>query len=369
VSQRWDAVVVGGGFFGSYLAGHLAGHGDRVVVLEREPELMTRASLVNQARIHRGYHYPRSVLTGSRSALNFARFIDDFSCCVERRSSAYYAIARRQSNVNAAQFVRFCEIIRAPVKRAPAAIQKLFDANMIESVFEVEELTFDAIRLRAEMQRRLAARGVVVVTGATVERIDTAAAPVCRVVTSDGEVREARQALICCYAAINPLLERSGLGTVAMRHELVEMAVIEPPDELRQMGVTVMCGPFFSTLPFPTLGLHTLSHVRYTPHYAWSSEERLDPDDVRKRIERKTRFPEMIRDAARYLPAIRRARYVDSLWEVKAILPQSDLNDSRPILFAPHRENPDIVSIMGAKIDNVYDACAVLDARRERVAS
>ena len=26
-----------------------------------------------------------------------------------------------------------------------------------------------------------------------------------------------------------------------------------------------MCGPFFSAMPFPARGLHTLSHVRYTP--------------------------------------------------------------------------------------------------------
>jgi hypothetical protein len=48
------------------------------------------------------------------------------------------------------------------------------------------------------------------------------------------------------------------------------MALVEVPEPVRGLGITVMCGPFFSVMPFPPRGLHTLSHVRYTPHEAWS---------------------------------------------------------------------------------------------------
>ena len=47
------------------------------------------------------------------------------------------------------------------------------------------------------------------------------------------------------------------------------MALVEPPAELGGAAVTVMDGPFFSLMPYPSRGLFTLSHVRYTPHCSW----------------------------------------------------------------------------------------------------
>ena len=61
----------------------------------------------------------------------------------------------------------------------------------------------------------------------------------------------------------------------------------------------------------------------------------------------------MLHDAVRYLPAMRSARYVDSLWEIKTVMPRSEQDDSRPILL---RETGACVTVLGAKIDSIYDA-------------
>ena len=67
-----DAVVVGGGFFGCKIAIELRRRGfSHVVLCERESALMRRASYANQARVHNGYHYPRSLVTAERSRRNF----------------------------------------------------------------------------------------------------------------------------------------------------------------------------------------------------------------------------------------------------------------------------------------------------------
>src|SRR3954452_18369599 len=123
--QRFDAAVVGGGFFGCYFADHLARRGRSVVLIEREPQLMTRASLVNQARIHRGYHYPRSLLTGIRSAANYERFNTDFANCVDASRPAYYAVARASSNVTGQQDRRFLEPIGVQIRPAPTPERRL----------------------------------------------------------------------------------------------------------------------------------------------------------------------------------------------------------------------------------------------------
>jgi len=64
-------LVVGGGFFGCSLAVHLrdAGGGE-VVLVEVGAVLLQRASYTNQARVHTGYHYPRSLLSALRSRVN-----------------------------------------------------------------------------------------------------------------------------------------------------------------------------------------------------------------------------------------------------------------------------------------------------------
>ena len=71
----------------------------------------------------------------------------------------------------------------------------------------------------------------------------------------------------------------------------------------------------------------------------------------------------MVRDAARYLPALADCRYRDSLWEVKTVLPRSEVDDSRPILFRPDHGIPNYHVVMGGKIDNVYDVADELAKR------
>ena len=64
----------------------------------------------------------------------------------------------------------------------------------------------------------------------------------------------------------------------------------------------------------------------------------------------------MIRDATRYIPCLSECQYQSSIWEVKTILPRSDSDDSRPILFRPNYILKGLHCVMGGKIDNIYDA-------------
>ncbi|HUF09190.1 MAG TPA: FAD-dependent oxidoreductase [Rhodothermales bacterium] len=365
--DRYDSIVVGGGFFGAYFAERLASKGQTVLLLEREKELLSRASLVNQARIHRGYHYPRSVLTGFRSAVNFARFITDLNGCVSGTYESYYAIARRESNVTSLQFKRFCATIGAPLHRAAPRIQRLFNQDLIEAVFAVEECVFDAFALRQEMRRRLDHSRVEVILSTEVARVESGNEGPCVYLAERANLSRPRiqgvNVFLCCYALLNTLLLRSHLPAVPIKHELTEMALVQSPEELREIAITVMCGPFFSMMPYPTRDLHTLSHVRYTPHFAWTDSDRYEADQVLDRHGR-SRFPEMIRDSSRYLPLLSDSSYVESLWEVKAVLPQSEMNDSRPILML--QPQPGIFCILGGKIDNVYDVWDLYDGAEAR---
>jgi hypothetical protein len=155
------------------------------------------------------------------------------------------------------------------------------------------------------------------------------------------------------YASLNALHHDSG-DRIPLKYELAELALVEPPPSLGGAAVTVMDGPFFSLMPYPPRGAFTLSHVRYTPHYTWHDGDGLEADSA-LRAPRVSRYLHMRRDAELYLPTMRDARYLDSLFEVKALMPLSEIDDSRPILFHRDPMMPAFISVLGGKIDSVYD--------------
>lgn len=59
-------------------------------------------------------------------------------------------------------------------------------------------------------------------------------------------------------------------------------------------------------------------------------------------------------------PKIATAKHAGSVLEIKAILKKSQTDDSRPILFHRHASNRTF-SILGGKIDNVFDMLEYLD--------
>lgn len=360
-----DAIVIGGGVFGARLAEWLAAEGRQVELVEREQDLLLRASLTNQARVHRGYHYPRSFVTATRSRVNAPRFEAEFRACIVDTFAHHYAIGRTGSKVSARQFRTFCDRIGAPLSEAPAAVRRWFDPARIEAVFTVAEHAFDAVALRAHLRRALERAGVPIRLGTEAVRIAAEPAGGLRLTVESpagtADLR-AREVYNCTYSRLNALLHASNLPLIELRHELTEMLLVEPAEELRNAAVTVMCGPFFSCMPFPPRGLHTLSHVRYTPHRTWADGPAApwrDPDVARRPTPR-SQGPAMLRDAARYLPLMARSRPVDSLWEVKTVLPRSEVDDGRPILVRVNHGLPGLTCIAGAKLDNLYDLFDVL---------
>jgi hypothetical protein len=370
VNLTADAVIIGGGFYGSVIAIDLAkNHGlRRVILLEREPELLIRASYNNQARIHNGYHYPRSFTTAFRSRINFPRFVLDWPQVVKQDFIKLYAIARHNSKVTAKQFERFCHEIGANIKPAGASLKQLFEPRLIEDVFIVEEYAFDSTRLAEWAVKELQDAGVEIHCSTRALAISRSADDKSLIVATQSKKKKVgaepiicRYVFNCTYSGLNQFSGDFPGTQTSLKHEVTEMALMEVPEALKEIGVTVMDGLFFSMMPFPARGLHTLSHVRYTPHFSWKDEQGVDPYKKLEEYDRATRVDRMVRDVGRYLPAVLEAKYVDSLFEVKTVLVKNEGDDGRPILFEKHTELPGCYSVLGGKIDNIYDVLEKLD--------
>jgi glycine/D-amino acid oxidase-like deaminating enzyme len=351
------AVVIGGGFYGVNIALYLAEQNiGQVVLLERENSLLSRASYNNQARVHNGYHYPRSFTTAYRSRINLPRFVEDWPSAVKKDFTKLYAIARNNSKVTANQFARFCKEIGAKIEPA-AEFSHLFNNRLIERSFLVEEYAFDSSVLAEWANSQLELAGVEVLLNATVTEIQKQQSGLMVTYEHDQSIQKISTTKVfnCTYSGLNQFGGDFSSTHTKLKHEVTEMALMQMPDSLKNIGITVMDGPFFSMMPFPARGLHTLSHVRYTPHFNWLDEKGVNPYEKLASYEKHTRVDRMVRDVQRYIPEVVKAEYRDSLFEVKTILVKNETDDGRPILFEESPNLPGLYSVLGGKIDNIYD--------------
>ena len=351
---QYDYIVVGGGFYGCCLALYLRSVSDRVLLVEAGDALMTRASRVNQARVHTGFHYPRSAITAVKSMLLHQRFLKDFPEAVVDDFQMLYAIARRRSKITAKKFHRMFRDIGAPIEPARPDQRALFNPDRVEDVFACFEVAFDYSVLARRMAQRLDEAGVEVRLSTRLETLcESALGAIAGL--SDGTEASARYAFNITYSQINSVLAKAALPPASLKHEIAEIALVEPPQELEGAGVTVMDGPFFSCMPYPSAGLYSLTHVRYTPHESWADHPSRDPYAHFASLQPETRYAFMLRDAQRIMPCLGGARYQRSIFDVKTVLIKNEQDDGRPILYHQKPEGARVISILGGKIDNIYD--------------
>jgi glycine/D-amino acid oxidase-like deaminating enzyme len=369
--RTYQFAVIGGGFFGCAVALHLRRRGfERIALIERESQLLTRASYRNQARVHNGCHYPRSYLTAYRSRINLPRFCRDYEFAVKTDFVMLYAVAARRSKVIPRQFERFMQDIGANYEAAGSGYTSLFDSSRVAAVYVVEEYAFDARRLREHFYKELAEAGVHVMLGTESMHagpcdhngrleIDLRAADIAWRI-------EAEAVFNCTYAGLNYNIG-SDEGMTPLKHEVTEVALVDVPPELAGLGVTVMDGPFFSCMPFPAERCHSLTHVRYTPHgFFLDNDGSHDPTREIDASPPNSRAHYMIADAARLMPCLRSTQWRRSLFETKTVLVRNEADDGRPVLLRREAAHPRLFSVLGAKIDNVYDVLARLDSLLEQ---
>lgn len=365
-------VVIGGGFYGCMLALHFkkALRARKVMVLELEERLLSRASWINQARVHRGYHYPRDWKTAKSSAVSYERFVYEFKDCILSDVHSIYAISRNNSKISARRFEAFCKSIGAPLRDINKCDCNLFKSGMIDKAYKVDEVLFSADEVRSKLEGDLQTHGVEVRLCHAVSKVaalgDYSFLVEFDYLGSRVEI-EAGVVLNCTYSCIDSIEVNGKISNTRLIHKLTEVALIEPQDELKGTGVTIMDGPFFSTLPAPVTGLHSLTHVRYSHHQQWSKKkmtginDRNEQEDV-KNAQPRSLANHMLKDAERYIPSFRNARYMGSLYEIKTFSQSRSLRDARPIWFRKEHRHEGIYSILGGKIDNVYDIIDTIGA-------
>lgn len=348
--KHLDVAIIGGGFYGCIIALHLKKKFKNVAILEKESDLLLRASGNNQGRIHNGYHYPRSFITALRSHINYSRFTTDFRDVIVDKYLMTYAVAASNSKITSQQFIKLCRQIGSPISIVPPEIRNLFNKKLIEDVFLVEEAVFDIMKLRAKIKKKLSINKIKVFYKTEVVFVDAKGEGISLKINS-GQKISSTIVINCAYANINPILKRSSLPLLSLKYELTEMPLVKLPSPLSKMGITIVDGPFFSIMPSPSKGLHTIHHVRYTPRTTNMS----NPQSENSLSLKNSKYLYIINDAKRFLPHLEKAEYKGSVYEIKTVLADTETTDARPILFKKDYGIKNFHIVLGAKIDNIYD--------------
>lgn len=367
-------IIIGAGIYGLYAALYLGQRcTDRIIVLEYDSGPFKRATYVNQARVHMGYHYPRSLSTAKKSAHYFNRFMEDYGFSVFTNFKQVYATSRDFSWTDAGEFVKFCE--DASIECVRIDPEEYFNPNMCDGAFFTREYTYDANILRDYFLEKISEYpNIDIIYQVRLKNVHWG--EVYQIETNKGNF-DADFVLNATYASTNQIAKLFGVQTFKIKYELCEIILCEADKKLKDVGITVMDGPFFSIMPFGKTGLHSLTSVTFTPHT--TSYETLPEFDCQKRgrdgycskaqlgncngckYEPKTAWPYMSKLAKKYLKEDYKFKYLKSLYSVKPILMASEVDDSRPTVIKTFSEEPLFVSVLSGKINTVYDLDNVLN--------
>lgn len=372
--EFYDRIIIGAGLYGLYSALFCAQRGMRVLVLECDSRPFGRATYINQARVHQGYHYPRSLSTAIKSAGYFERFNKDYSFCINREFEQIYATSSQYSWSDGKQFRDFCRAAKILCEELHP--ERFFKKGMCDGAFLTREYTYDAMLLRDYFLEKLSeySAGVTIRYDVNIERIEKLQ-DVYVIYTGAGEEGRTGFLLNATYAGTNQILELVGFEKFKIKYELCEIILCDVNDRLKKTGFTVMDGPFFSIMPFGKTGCHSLTSVTFTPHStsydtvpAFDCQPGSGGHCSRIRLGNcndcparpATAFAYMAKLAGKYIKDEYKFEYRDSLFSMKPILMSSEIDDSRPTVIRTYSKNPTFVGVLSGKINTVYDLDEVL---------
>ena len=369
----YDKIIIGAGIYGLYAALYCGKKGESILVIEKESEAFMRATYINQARVHMGYHYPRSFSTAIKSDGYFERFNKDYDFAILSSFDQVYATSKNFSWTNGKQFQKFCE--NANIKCDEVATSKYFKEDMCDGAFLTKEYTYDAQILKEYFLKEIKKyKNVTIQFNEEITDIKKEES-VYSIKTNTGTYQSG-YVLNATYGSVNQILEMLGYEKFKIKYELCEIILCTVSEEFKNVGITVMDGPFFSIMPFGKTGYHSLTSVTFTPHK--TSYESLPTFDCQKEVNSKfcspkqlgncnnckakpeSAWPYMSNLAKKYLKDEFGFQYVGSLYSMKPILLASEIDDSRPTVIKKFSENPTFISVLSGKINTVYDLDEVL---------
>lgn len=327
--------IIGGGVYGCTAAIKLAVAGHPVTIVERKNDIMTCASSINQYRLHRGYHYPRSVSTIESCKKNAQPFIDYYRQSIRFDDDHFYGISSNDSLIDAQTYIQTIEKHGLEWSYTTENV-----VDNCELVVKVNEQLFDVEVLKDIIATRLDGCGVDFLPN------------------TQGSIKDGYINVISSYAKTNELLKSE--EKCSYQFELCEKPVIQLPPKYTNQSIVIMDGPFMCIDPLGD-GWHVMGNVVHAIHKTTVGTEFDVPPQYREYLDcgivknpKYTHFPLFIESAKKYFPDIDQAEHIGSMYTIRTVLPNNDDTDSRPTVI--RKVGEDTYTIFSGKIGNCIEA-------------
>jgi hypothetical protein len=346
--------VVGGGIFGCTAAIYAARAGHDVELFEKHDAILQCASGINQFRLHRGYHYPRSPETVKECQDGIVGFHKEYGPSVVSGERHIYAIARKDmgSHLSGREYRQFCDENNLPYRLF--SLSPWLDPEMVDLAIVADEARMDPDILGNIVTAEL--QGVNVHLGTS--------APVTLKQDCDFVV-------VAAYAGTNAVTTMLGCNPSIYQYEVCEKPIVKMPAKFP--GIVVMDGEFGCVDPF-TNGHYLLGHVRHAIHSRNIGTGPEVPAHLASYLNagvvkpKETRVDEMVASGMEFIPALRNAEYVGSMFTVRAVLSGVDDTDARPTLV--EELDDQVIRVFSGKIGTCVKAAeqvtAILDRKGGR---
>jgi hypothetical protein len=315
--------IIGAGFYGCHIGLTLLREGHDVHIFEIKDSIFKGASGCIPARIHKGFHYPRSKKTRDACQAHAREFEEFYSTHIREIPTNIYAIAANRSMVDFEQYVHTLrpevpfEVIKDPSK---------YGLRNIEGAILTEEKHIVTDDVKEFYQNELDG---CITFGHKPSSIDDPAYDV----TID--------ATFCAYDSQS-----------IDRYEPCVVGILEGSVDV---AVTVMDGPFGSVYPWnPSRHLVSLSSARFTPYSkmckTWDEAnlllQQLTDADKERRVQA------MYDDLSGFYPALKNYNIVRVLHSIRAM----PLSGADTRLIDIIRVGETGIRIRAGKIDAVVEA-------------
>ena len=333
--------VIGGGIFGCTTAWKLAKEGYDVTLYEKNEDIMSQASNINQYRLHRGYHYPRSKETAIQSQWGETSFIKEYGdAIVNGDVEHYYCIAKEDSKVNAKQYKTFLDDMNLYYEEKSV---DFIHKNVVDLVVGVKEFLFDPNKLKQICWDKLHKYGVNVIRLAEVQE----------------GFDESDYIINSTYSNLNQLLPEDKQKDY--QFELCEKPVIKLPEKYKNKSVVIMDGPFMCIDPLGDTGMHVMGNVVHAihstnigkfPEYDSKFDEVLNRGIVKNPSI--TNIDKFIESAKKFFIDIDKAEHIGSMYTFRTVLTNRDKDDARPTLVEKSTKNT--FNVFSGKIGTCVNA-------------
>ncbi|MEY3315439.1 MAG: hypothetical protein RL388_63, partial [Actinomycetota bacterium] len=346
-AKKPKCAVIGGGVFGSVIATQMIDLGLETHLFESTDRLFSAASGINQYRLHRGYHYPRSMQTALEVKDESVSFLKKFPVSIKPKTSIY-AIARLDSLLSADQYETF---MREAGLEYETIADVLFTPGLIERVFSVNESLFDADQLRRLIEKELSRKSVIMHLSHPMR---------------EEELEAYDYSVIATYAKSNELL--SSGEKRKYQFEVCEKPIVKLDEKFHRLSIVVMDGKFFCLDPLGQSELHVLGNVEHAIHSSntgiepnvanhlkkWLNQGVIPAHDIQKF----TNFPKFEQQIREYLVEPGEITHIGSMFTVRTVLPRHEHDDARPTVISKLGRNK--YAVLSGKIVAAVDTAATL---------